>query len=360
MKKILLAVGGTGGHVFPAQALAHELLECDPTCEIVFSGAHLGSNRFLDKERFRFIEVKSATPFKSNPLSAGFTLFQGIFQSLSLIEREKPAFVVGFGSYHSFPLLAAARWKKIPLVLFEADAIPGKVNRHFSSYALFTGVFFPQAGEHLKGKSISVHMPCRHQSAFNDLTQEQARAFLGLDPKRFTLLVFGGSQGAKGINLHICELLRLLKGAHFCFQLIHLTGDEQTSAVIRQLCVKEEIPCYIREFEPRMGYLWKAASLSLARAGASTLNEMLLFEVPAILIPYPHGSDAHQHRNAAFMEKEVKGAICLLEENATPDILCAQVIACARQIEPLKHALCHYKQAQDRKTLIAAIHEYWK
>src|SRR5690242_14057885 len=128
---IIFAVGGTGGHLFPAQALADELIEKNDHVEILFAGAHLDTNRFLDKNRFRHREVLSATPFGKNPFRAIYILLKGIVKSLQLLKQEKPSLIVGFGSYHSFPLLCAAKLFNIPFVLFEADTIPGKVNRLF-------------------------------------------------------------------------------------------------------------------------------------------------------------------------------------------------------------------------------------
>jgi len=134
--KILFAVGGTGGHLFPAQALAEELFALNPSFDILFAGAHLQTTHFLNRERYRHAEVKSATPFGRNPLRAAYLLARGIQESLSLLKREKPALIVGFGSYHSFPLLVAAKLRRIPLILFEPNTFPGFVNRLFSRLPL--------------------------------------------------------------------------------------------------------------------------------------------------------------------------------------------------------------------------------
>src|SRR5690242_14122626 len=122
--KIIFAVGGTGGHLFPAQALADDLLEKNPQLNILFAGASLNTNRCLDQTRFRFKEVVSATPFRRHPFRAMYLLLKGVKESFSLFAKEKPDLVIGFGSYHSFPILLTAKWRKIPFVLFEADTIP--------------------------------------------------------------------------------------------------------------------------------------------------------------------------------------------------------------------------------------------
>ncbi len=356
---IVLAVGGTGGHLFPAQALADELLKKDPDLEILFAGAHLNTNRFLDKSRFRFKEVISATPFRRNPFRACLLLFKGIKQSVKLFKMERPNLVVGFGSYHSFPLLLAAKLLKIPFVLFEADTIPGKVNRLFSRYALFTAVHFSRSADYLKGKAVPVAMPSRHHYAHEAVTQEQAREFLGLSKQCFTLLVFGGSQGAKGINYHILSLLPLLKSSGLTFQLIHLTGNEETSAQMKALCSTLNIDCYVKEFETQMSYLWKAATFVIGRSGASALSEMIHFKVPGIVVPYPHASDGHQHSNAQFLEEEVKGGVCLLEEKLTAEALCSLICACEKKLEHYKESMRHYKESQHKETLGKLIYEHF-
>lgn len=355
-KKILLAVGGTGGHLFPAQALAEEILE-QGSIDILFAGANLNTNPFLDKERFRFKEIKSATPFRRNPLRSCFTLLKGVKESWRLLKEEKPDLIIGFGSYHSFPLLFSAKWKNIPFVLFEADTIPGKVNRLFSRDALFTAIHFSHAKKQLKGKSISVSMPSKHYRSGGSVTQAQAREFLGLDPECFTLLVFGGSQGARGINKNVYELLSLLRNIQFPVQLIHVTGHEETSAKIKNLCISLGIKCYVREFEPHMSYLWKAATLLIGRSGASTLSEMIHFEVPGILIPYPHASDHHQLINARFLEQEVKGGICVLEQKVTAEELFKRIYECEKKLESFKLSMHEYKETQNSPSLGKIIYD---
>jgi UDP-N-acetylglucosamine--N-acetylmuramyl-(pentapeptide) pyrophosphoryl-undecaprenol N-acetylglucosamine transferase len=357
---ILLAVGGTGGHLFPAQALAEELLERDARCEVLFAGAHLSSNRFLDKDRFRFKEVASATPFRRNPLRACLLLWKGIWQSLKLLKTEKPALIVGFGSYHSFPVLCAAKLLGIPFVLFEADTIPGKVNRVLSRYARFTAVHFSPSASFLKGKAIPVCMPSRHRPELAPLSIEDARASLGLFPHRFTLLVFGGSQGAKGINHHILSLLALLKTLSFPIQIIHITGSEEMSVEIKKVCAHLGISAYVKEFEVRMREVWTASTLVIGRSGASTLAEMIQYEVPGIVIPYPYASDAHQKSNARFLQHEVKGGICLLEEEASAALLCEHIAACEKKLEYYKVCMRQYKEAQHRETLGKLIYEHFE
>ncbi len=337
MKKVMLAVGGTGGHLFPAQTVAKELMERG--LDVFFAGALLDENRFFDKTTFRYAQVASATPFRSNPLQAAVRLLKGLKESLTLLGREKPHLVVGFGSYHAFPLLCAAKLKKIPLILFEADTFPGKVNRLFSRGALFSAIAFPQAASHLRGQTHRVQMPCSHRATFDSLTVAQARHHLGLDPALFTLLVYGGSQGAAAINRQIVPLVQRAREAGFALQLIHLTGNDAIAEQMQKQYSALGVPCYVKGFERQMGTLWRAASLLIGRSGASTLSEMIAFQVPGILIPFPFAARDHQKKNARYLQEEVKGGYTLLEEEVTVERLFHLLCACAAQLEYLKEQM---------------------
>jgi UDP-N-acetylglucosamine--N-acetylmuramyl-(pentapeptide) pyrophosphoryl-undecaprenol N-acetylglucosamine transferase len=318
-----MAAGGTGGHLFPAQALAEQLLKEDPSLELFFAGARLSTNTYLDKQRYRFCDVASATPFRGSFLKAIFTLLKGFRESYALFSREKPSLVVGFGSFHVFPLLLAAVIKRVPLVLFESNAIPGKVVRLFSKRAKWTGVYFSSTKELLKGDSVEVEIPALHTTT---PSKEQARKELHLEPHLKTLLVFGGSQGAQKINQHLLSALPLLKKEGFCFQLIHLTGCSKAASATSSLCEELAIPCYVQTFEKRMQVVWAATDLAICRSGAMTVSELLRHGVPSILIPYPAASDQHQLKNANFMAEKVGGATVMLESDVTPELLCQQIL----------------------------------
>ena len=175
--KLLIAAGGTGGHLYPAQALASELLQKSSDLALLFAGAGLSTNRYFHKEHFAFEDVASGTPFRGNIFKAVFRIFRGVKRSLRLIDAFKPTLVVGFGSYHSFPLLVAAVLKRIPIVLFESNAAPGKVNRLFSRWAAITAVHFEHASEKLSGKALEVAMPLGEHKPILELNREKAREF---------------------------------------------------------------------------------------------------------------------------------------------------------------------------------------
>jgi hypothetical protein len=178
--KVIFAAGGTGGHLFPAQGLAEQLRA--KKVELLFAGAKLSENAYFDKTQFPFCDIASMTPFRKNifqALKSLWHLFMGISQSLSLLSEKKPDLIIGFGSFHSFPILCAAVIKKVPLVLFESNSIPGKVIRLFAKRAIVTATYFEETKRHLKGETVEVEIPIRSLSSRQIMAQEEARKLLG-------------------------------------------------------------------------------------------------------------------------------------------------------------------------------------
>ncbi len=259
--------------------------------------------------------------------------------------KKKIDLVVGFGSFHTFPLLCAAVLKKIPLVLFESNSVPGKVVRLFSKKAILSAVHFPEAMCFLKGNIVEVQMPLKKGEV---ISQEEARRTLQLQSDLFTLLVFGGSQGAKKINQSIVELLPLLHREKLSLQLIHFTGSDERAKEVELVCEKYGIPCYVKKFEKKMHVAWSAADLAICRSGAMTLSEMMHYEVPGILIPYPFAADQHQLKNAQFFETQVGGAQHLSDNRLTAESL---LQALQQDAAPMRQAMKDFKAKQTKKEL---------
>lgn len=343
-KKVLIAAAGTGGHLFPAQALAQELL-CQGV-DVLFVGHGLSNNRYFKKEEFAYNDVSSATPFRTNALKAFLEIGKGTKKSREILREFEPDLVVGFGSFHSFPVLAAALLSKVPIVLFEANSIPGKVNRLFSRWAEFSAVHFPEAGQRLYGHSREVAMPL-WKGALS--TREKARGYFSLDPKKDTLLVFGGSQGALSINALVIET-----ASHWAddFQVIHFTGEKKALADVQKKYEELGIAACVKEFETRMDLAWQAATLAVCRAGAATLAELIEYEVPAILLPYPHASDDHQNKNAECMEK-MGGALHLKDTRC----FLSDFMRCKKDLFTMQEAIRSFKQGENKPSLSSLVQE---
>ncbi|MES2345923.1 MAG: UDP-N-acetylglucosamine--N-acetylmuramyl-(pentapeptide) pyrophosphoryl-undecaprenol N-acetylglucosamine transferase [Chlamydiota bacterium] len=343
-KKVLIAAAGTGGHLFPAQALAQELQALG--LEVRFAGHGLSSNRYFNKEEFTYDDVSSATPYNKNVLKAAFEISKGLKKSLKIVRSFKPDIVVGFGSFHSFPVLLATLFFKVPVVVFEANSIPGKVNRFFSRFAYLSAVHFPEAGLKLFGKMREVAMPLWKGVRS---TQERARDYFSLDVKKDTLLVFGGSQGALSINTLLFETAPHFAGE---FQVIHFTGDKNSLEEMKRRYEELNISACVKEFEPRMDLAWQAATMAVCRSGAATLAELIEYEVPAILLPYPHAADDHQRKNAECMEK-TGGAFCFRDTESFLDIF----IRCKKENSIMQQAIRAFKQGENKSSLSSLINE---
>lgn len=343
-KKVIIAAAGTGGHLFPAQALAQELRSLGH--QILFAGHGLSTNRYFSKEEFSYEDVSSATPYKKNALKAFLEISKGIKRSLKLMRSFTPDLIVGFGSFHTFPVLVAAFIFRIPIVLFEANSIPGKVNRLFSRFANVSAVHFVEAGMKLSGKTKEVAMPLWKGVRS---CQEKARDYFSLDPRKNTLLIFGGSQGALSINKLLSDTAPYLAGE---FQVIHFTGDKKAIQEITQRYAELKIPACVKEFETRMDLAWQAATLAVCRSGAATLAELIEFEVPAILLPFPYATDDHQRKNAECMER-IGGAIYLRDNDRFLDAF----LRCKQEIGTMQQSIRTFKENNNKPSLCSLINE---
>ncbi|MEI8365938.1 MAG: undecaprenyldiphospho-muramoylpentapeptide beta-N-acetylglucosaminyltransferase [Parachlamydiaceae bacterium] len=316
-KKILIATGGTGGHIYPAIALAQQLIKDCPDNRILFVGGGLSDNRYFDSNAFDSSTVSCGAFTRKSPISlvtACVNIGQGIWQSRTIIREFKPDVAVGFGSFYSFPPLIAAKLHSIPIVLHEANSIPGKVNRLLAPWAAAVGVHFPTTTDLLKGNCVEVGMPLRHGFQRGATSQAEAISHFGLSPDFPTLLIFGGSQGAQAINSRVFGALKLLSD-RVPIQVIHIAGDAPSAESLQKIYKEAGIIASVKPYETRMDLAWQAADLAVCRAGAGTIAEQFEFEVPAILVPYPRAADNHQEYNADFIVKTV-GAGKMIKEDA--------------------------------------------
>lgn len=320
IKKIVIAAGGTGGHLYPAQALAEQLLKGENAAhEFLFMGGDLKDHRCFDRDRFAFQEISASPLSLSNPIKiigGAIRLVKGFCQSFSILKQLRPQLVVGFGSYHTIPVVLAAKSLGIPIILHEANSIPGKANRWLSPFASHIGVHFPSAGNFFKGKAIEASLPLREGYRLNSTSREEAFEYYRLSPHLQTLLICGGSQGAVAINQFVKECFPFFQ--ENALQLIHLTGNESQAEALASFYRSKGIKASVKPFEHQMRFAWRAADGFIGRSGASTIAEAMEFEVPGILIPYPHSANQHQDINADFLVDTVKGAFKLPQDQLTP------------------------------------------
>ncbi|MGR3912494.1 MAG: UDP-N-acetylglucosamine--N-acetylmuramyl-(pentapeptide) pyrophosphoryl-undecaprenol N-acetylglucosamine transferase [Candidatus Rhabdochlamydia sp.] len=353
-RKVVITTGGTGGHVFPAEALAKQLLQ--ESYDVTFIGGGLQTNRYFHRHEFKFQEVVVSPFFQLNIFKAFWRICKGTWQSLKNLKAINPEMVIGFGSFYTFPVLLAAYLKKIPIVLFESNAIPGKVNRLFSWLGALCTVQFKEAGKHLSGPIIEVKMPVLEKI---EVDKSLAREYFYLCPHLLTILVFGGSQGADTINSFFSETIAELK-SDAPFQVIHVTGKTDSAEKLRQFYAQRSIPACVKAFEERMHLAWHAASIVICRSGAATIAEQMRYAVPGIFIPFARASDDHQTQNAIFVEKEVKGGFTCPESKLSVEYLkyLLENMLFSGKKEEMKQAIIYFNQRQNQEELSAIIKQF--
>lgn len=336
-KKVILSAGGTGGHLFPAQAVADKL---EGKCEILFVGGGLATCKFFNQKKYPFIEIQTATFNFKRPWKGLFRIARGVFQSFKILAKFKPDLVVGFGSFFTFPILVAAKLRRIPILLHEQNSLPGKVNRIFARYAKLTAITFPETAALLKGTTIRVAYPLRWVAS--KLERQMALQYFALENNLRTFLVFGGSQGGAGLNRLFLEVASMLPKD---VQIIHFTGNTETKEKALKHYRELGIRACVKEFETRMDLAWNMADLAFARAGASTIAELIEWEVPAIVIPFPYAADQHQIKNGKHFVECVKGGFMFMEEKTHASELKDAILKLMETHALRKQNIQEYKKA---------------
>ncbi|MCB1117879.1 MAG: UDP-N-acetylglucosamine--N-acetylmuramyl-(pentapeptide) pyrophosphoryl-undecaprenol N-acetylglucosamine transferase [Chlamydiia bacterium] len=363
-KKLLLATGGTGGHLFPAQAIAAEVMKNMPGAEVLFAGAGLGQNRYFDHKEFNYEHVSSMTIFQPNLINivrCPFLILQGLCQSIKLMRSFRPDLVVGFGSFHSAPLVIAAKLFRVPIVLFEANSYPGRVNRWFSRWARWVAIYFPDAANKLKARTYLIKMPF-WRGVFErseEVTREQSLSYLGFKGDKKTLLIFGGSQGAACINQWVAEAISELAVDRSELQVMHITGNGDVTTHLRNTYSRLNIEAVVKDFEKNMHLVWPGIDLAVCRAGAGSIAEQINYEVPSVLIPYPHATNNHQFHNGQFMVETVRGAKLLTEQDSDAtklkDILQTLLVSSRNHLDEMRDSIAKYKKISVRASLSSLI-----
>ena len=311
---VLIAAGGSGGHMLPAQVVAAGLKEAGVRSS--FAAFGLASNPFFDTSLWPYHDIASAPPSVTGAFSFFRKTTKGLFQAVSLLRRERPSLVVGFGSYHVLPILTAATLLRIPTILYAADAVPGRAIRLFAPFAEWTGCFFEEACLQISGKTHVVAPPLR-SSLFCATTKEEGRAYFGLPEAGAAVLILGGSQGSKMLNTIVPQAFGLFKNPPV---VIHLTGQSSEVQSVADIYRRFGVVASVRGYESQMRYAFAAADAVVARSGASAIAEIEAYEKPAVYIPYPKAKDDHQKKNATLAEA-LGIAVVVDESEATPELI---------------------------------------
>jgi len=315
--RIIIAGGGTGGHLFPAIAIADrvtEMLRDKMSVEILFVGTKRGIEYRMKDELGYPLQAISMRGiirgFTLRNLLVPFVVLAGLLQSARLLSRFKPNIVIGTGGYVCWPVLKAAAFKKIPTLLQEQNSYPGVATRQLAAKARKIYLGFERAKDFLRTKAeiMVTGNPVRASITGGDRMKGLEAYRLRADRK--TILVLGGSQGARSINNAVLASLdnnKLNQG----YQLLWQTGGRDHKEV-EEKAAKKVSNCALFPFARQMELVYAAADLVIARAGALSLAEITACRIPAILIPYPYAAGDHQKKNAE--DYVARGMAVMIEE----------------------------------------------
>lgn len=313
--RLLLAGGGTGGHLFPAVAVAQLLLEQDAAARVLFVGTRQGlEQRLLPKLDLPLATVDMAGVVGRDwrgKLELIPKLTRSLWQARKILRQFRPDLVVGVGGYASVPVLLAARLAGTPYLLHEQNALLGLSNRLLSRGARRICLSFPLPEAELPEAKVRV--------TGNPVRKELAKVPARIDPQGH-LLVFGGSRGARALNQALVDLLPRLQRWSQPPVILHQCGEEDLSWVQQEYLNNGYAAARVVPFIDDMAAAYRDAALVLCRAGATTLAELTLCGRPAVLVPFPHAAGDHQTRNARALE-ETGAAVLLPQREMTSDRL---------------------------------------
>ena len=321
--RILIAGGGTGGHIYPAISIADRIREEQRDCKILFVGTKRGLEYKLVPEAGYQIEIVRVSGFKRrlslDTLKSVKDLFAGLSDARRVIKDFKPDIVIGTGGYVCGPILWMASMMQIKTIIHEQNVIPGVTNKILGKFVDRIMVSFEESKKYFynSNKIVVTGNPIRKE--FIDFDREKCRRSLGIYDDRMLVMSFGGSRGAQRINEIMKTVVKKLNNKEE-IQLIHITGSGHYELFVKDL-ENENIAIgkniMIKPYAHNMPALMGACDLVICRSGAITLAEITAMGLPSILIPSPHVTNNHQEYNGRVLEK--KGAAVLLLERELND-----------------------------------------
>lgn len=316
--RIVIAGGGTGGHLYPGIALAHELLQLRPDSSVLFVGTQRGLEaRVVPAEGFELATIHVRGMVGRGIWRAAASIARvpvALWQAGAVLRRFRPDLVIGVGGYSAGPTIVAARMMRRAIVLLEQNVLPGVTNRLVAPLADLVIAAFDESRRAFRGRVEVLGNPVRRTVVAAGRTPLPAGA---------SLLVFGGSQGAVAINRAITGALARLSEIPG-LSIVHQTGRTDF-AVTQAAYAAARVAAKVEPYLDDMGTAYANASLVVSRAGATSVAELTACGRPAVLIPYPHAAHNHQECNANALEA-AGAAHVMSERQLTPDGL-ARVIA---------------------------------
>jgi len=315
--KLIVAGGGTGGHIFPGLAVGKELLRRHPASELLFvTGGRKIEDELLKDAGFERVSIV-VEGIKGrglvNRIKAAIKLPLGLCQSLMIIKKFSPDLVMGVGGYSAGPVCLAARIMGVRTAIHEQNSCPGATNRLLSRFVNRIFISFPESRKFFPENKVFLSgNPIREGFLAKDSGQTE-------NSRDFRILVTGGSQGASAINMMMIEALAQMKDKGMTPQVVHQTGQRDYEVMLkayREKGIEADVNAFIQD----MPTAYREADIVIGRAGAGTIFELAALGKPSILIPYPYAADDHQTANARMLG-ECGGARVVAQSDLTPDKL---------------------------------------
>ena len=315
--RVIIAGGGTGGHLYPGIAVAEEIYRQEPDSDVLFVGTKTGiESRILPKEGYK-LEIIPAGGVVNKNIYSKFISFMkmtgGFFKSFFVLRSFKPDIVVGVGGYASAPMLSAAAIMRFPTMIMEQNLYPGTTNRFLSRIVDRVVVAFDGSEKFFNRKVDVLGNPVRRGI-------KECKNITG---RTFTVFIFGGSQGSHAINKGIVESLEYLQEESGQISFLHQTG-EKDYAWVDESYKKAGITAEVAPYVYNIIDMYGKADIVICRAGATTIAEITASGRPAILIPYPHAAHDHQRTNAEYMQSRGSAEV-ILEKDLSGKILADKI-----------------------------------
>lgn len=321
--KIIMAGGGTGGHLFPALALAEEFKKNDKDVEIIFTGSKGRLEEKIVPEYGYELYLFDIEALKKR---SGFGRIRSLFKALkavlnatSMLRQLRPDGVIGSGSYSSGPVLLAASLMGIKTAIMEQNAMPGFTNRVLGKFVDRVYIAFEEAGKYFKvERTVVVGNPVRLDILSVIDTRESLRG-----KGKFNLFVFGGSQGATAINASFLDAAEYLTDIWGDLNVVHQSGDEGFQ-MVESAYKRKGLKVDLHKFITNMAEVYAKSDLVVCRSGATSIAELTSLGIASVLVPYPFASDDHQEINARSMEN--RGAAVIIKQDELTGKILADVI----------------------------------
>ncbi len=320
--RVLLAGGGTGGHLYPAIAIAEEIRRRRPDADITFVGTKNSIEaRVVPAREFQFVSIW-VSGFKRKVLLDIPLFFMRLLvacgQSFALIRRLKPNVVVGTGGYVCGPPLFVASLLGLPTLVQEQNSLPGVTTRMLASRMMEVHISFENAKSQLKRLDNVFVTGNPTRAAIGTVDRTKGAKFFGIDPAKKTLVVVGGSQGAASINNAMLGILREIQAMHL--QLLWVTGSDDFARVEAAVLETRTTGIMLFRYLEMMENVYAVADLAVCRSGATTIAELTRAGVPSVLVPYPFAAADHQTENARAVA-EIGAAILVRDRDMAKTLL---------------------------------------